>query len=76
MLARLLFAGGGLVALALPTDFNRIGSAVCATANSRKLLICPKLRIRPKEEGAEDNLLHTEENCSRLIPPNAGYVLG
>ena len=39
----------GIVALALPTDFTRIGSTACASRQQLKLLICPKLRITAKE---------------------------
>ena len=39
----------GIVALALPTDFTRIGSTACASCQQLKLLTCPKLRITAKE---------------------------
>ena len=42
------FLEADIVALALPTDFNRIGSPVQA-ANKLKLLIRPKLRITVQE---------------------------
>ena len=40
----------GIVALALPTDFTRIGSTACASCQQLNLLTCPKLRIMAKED--------------------------